>query len=100
MILARLCAREDPVEASLRFGLAAAEVEEIAKMPVERIRQYASAGMALFRVVPTRTPDRISGAAHVGMMMLGGRAFTPSQDGGFPGFLSAVRQDEPETEAS
>jgi hypothetical protein len=90
LMLARLCANESPIEASLRFGLEPDEVEAIAGMSVERIREYAAAGMALFRVVPAGTPEKISGTVHVALMAQEGRVFAQGQGASHAGLFNAA----------
>jgi len=55
LMLARECARHNPMEAIWRFNLDELEIEKIASMTIEEIKSLSECGRAVFRM-PSVTP--------------------------------------------
>jgi Flagellar transcriptional activator (FlhD) len=66
LILARECARNNPMEAAWRFGVERKQIEEIAEFSVEKIRELSGIARTVITLMPMNTPKNVSvlGSAH------------------------------------
>ncbi len=64
LLLARECARHNPLEASWRFGIDSKQIIQIAEFSLEKLRELACCSRALIVLIPMNTPSNISLATH------------------------------------
>jgi hypothetical protein len=55
LVLARECARHQPVDAVWKFNLSASAVQSLATMSNESLAELAAGGRAVFCVLPSQT---------------------------------------------
>ncbi len=55
LMLARECARNNPMEAAWRFGVERKKIEEIAEFSVENIRELSGIARTVITVIPMKT---------------------------------------------
>ncbi|MFM8341657.1 MAG: hypothetical protein ACKN9F_05500 [Methylomonas sp.] len=60
LMLARECARHNPMEAIWKFNLNDAEVEQISGLSLDEINELAECGRAIFRIPVTHTTTGIT----------------------------------------
>lgn len=68
LILARECARNNPMEAVWRFGVERKQIEEIAEFSVEKIRELSGIARTVITLMPMNTPKNVSLAAHAALL--------------------------------
>jgi len=68
LMLARECARNNPMEAAWRFGVERKQIEEIAGFSVEKIRELACIARTVITLMPINTPKNVSLAAHAALL--------------------------------
>ncbi|MEY3788058.1 MAG: hypothetical protein RIQ94_2796 [Pseudomonadota bacterium] len=68
LILARECARNNPMEAAWRFGVERKQIEEIAEFSVEKIRELSCIARTVITLMPMNTPKNVSLAAHAALL--------------------------------
>ena len=69
LILARECARNNPMEAAWRFGVERKQIEEIAEFSVEKIRELSGIARTVITLMPMNTPKNVSLAAHAALLI-------------------------------
>ncbi|MFA5922573.1 MAG: flagellar transcriptional regulator FlhD [Methylococcaceae bacterium] len=69
LMLARECARNNPMEAAWRFGVERKQIEEIAGFSVEKIRELSSIARTVITLIPMNTPKNVSLAAHAALLI-------------------------------
>jgi Flagellar transcriptional activator (FlhD) len=69
LMLARECARSNPLEAAWRFGVDRKQIEEIAEFSLEKIREISAVTRTVIRLVPMKTPNDISLASHGALLI-------------------------------
>lgn len=60
LMLARECARHNPMEAMWKFNLNDTEIEKISSLSIDEIKSLSDCGRALFRTPITQTPTGIT----------------------------------------
>ncbi|MFZ2452078.1 MAG: flagellar transcriptional regulator FlhD [Methylovulum miyakonense] len=68
LMLARECARSNPMEAAWRFGVDRKQIEVIAEFSVEKIRELSGIARAVITLIPINTPQNVSLAAHAALL--------------------------------
>jgi len=68
LMLARECARNNPMEAAWRFGVERKKIEEIAGFSVENIRELSCIARTVITVIPMNTPKNVSLATHAALL--------------------------------
>ena len=68
LMLARECARNNPMEAAWRFGVDRKQIEEIAGFSVEKIRELSCIARTVITLMPMNTPKNVSLAAHAALL--------------------------------
>ena len=68
LMLARECARNNPMEAAWRFGVERKKIEEIARFSVKNIRELSCIARTVITVVPKNTPKNVSLATHAALL--------------------------------
>jgi len=71
LMLARECARNNPMEAAWRFGVERKKIEEIAGFSVENIRELSCIARTVITVIPMNTPKNVSLATHAALLASG-----------------------------
>ena len=69
LMLARECARSNPVEAAWIFGVDRTQVDEIAGYSLEKIKELASITRTVLRLLPLHTPNDISLSTHASLLL-------------------------------
>lgn len=64
LVLARECARHNPLEASWRFGIDIKQIGELAEFSLDKLRELACCSRAVIVLIPMNTPNNISLATH------------------------------------
>ncbi|PKD40048.1 hypothetical protein CWO84_12405 [Methylomonas sp. Kb3] len=60
LMLARECARSNPVETAWRFGLDKDRIEKLADMTLDRLREQAESSRAVIQLLPVYAPSGVS----------------------------------------
>jgi len=61
LMLARECARHQPMEAIWKFNLSDAEIQRMSSMSLDEVKELAGCGRAVFTILPVaQTPSRTS----------------------------------------
>ena len=68
LMLARECARNNPMEAAWRFGVERKKIAEIAGFSVENIRELSGIARTVITVIPMNTPKNVSLATHAALL--------------------------------
>ena len=68
LMLARECARQNPLEAVWRFGVERKQVDDIAAFSIEKIRELSIIGRSVFTLLPTNTPPNVPVATHAALL--------------------------------
>ena len=68
LMLARECARNNPLEAVWRFGVDRQQIDDIAGFSLEKIREVAIMGRSVFTLLPTHTPPNVPVATHAALL--------------------------------
>ena len=68
LMLARECARNNPMEAAWRFGVERKKIEEITGFSVENIRELSGIARTVITVIPMNTPKNVSLATHAALL--------------------------------
>jgi hypothetical protein len=68
LMLARECARNNPMEAAWRFGVDRKHIEEIAGFSVDKIRELSSIARTVITLIPMNTPKNVSLASHAALL--------------------------------
>lgn len=68
LMLARECARNNPMEAAWRFGVDRKQIEELSGFSVEKIRELSGIARTVITLIPMNTPKNVSVASHVALL--------------------------------
>lgn len=68
LMLARECARNNPMEAAWRFGVDRKQIEELSGFSVEKIRELSGIARTVITLIPMNTPKNVSLASHVALL--------------------------------
>lgn len=68
LMLARECARNNPMEAAWRFGVDRKQIDVIAGFSVESIRELSGIARAVITLIPINTPQNVSLATHTALL--------------------------------
>lgn len=69
LMLARECARANPLEAVWRFGVDRQQIDDIAGFSLEKIRALSIVGRSVFTVLPSNTPAHVPIATHAALLV-------------------------------
>jgi hypothetical protein len=69
LMLARECARSNPLEAAWRFGVERIQIDELAGFSLEKIREISAIAKTVIRLVPMDTPNEISLGSHAALLI-------------------------------
>ena len=69
LLLARECARSNPLEAAWRFGVDRQQIEEISAFSLEKIKEISGVARAVVRLIPINTPNEISLSTHTALLL-------------------------------
>ncbi len=68
LMLARECARSNPLEAAWRFGVDPEQIGEIAGYSLERIRELSDIARVVVTLIPLNTSQNVSLASHTALL--------------------------------
>jgi hypothetical protein len=68
LMLARECARNNPMEAAWRFGVDRKQIEELSGFSVEKIRELSGIARTVITLIPMNTPKNVSLASHTALL--------------------------------
>lgn len=68
LLLARECARSNPVEAAWRFGMDRGQIEILATLTIEKIRELADNCRAAVKLLPFKSPENVSVGLYSAML--------------------------------
>jgi hypothetical protein len=68
LMLARECARNNPMEAAWRFGVDRKQIEELSGFSVEKIRELSGIARTVITLIPVNTPKNVSMASHAALL--------------------------------
>jgi hypothetical protein len=70
LMLARECARNNPMEAAWRFGVDRKQIEEISGYSVEKIKELSGIARTVITLIPMNTPKNVSLASHAALLTI------------------------------
>jgi hypothetical protein len=68
LMLARECARNNPMEAAWRFGVDRKQIEELSGFSVEKIRELSGIARTVITLIPMNTPKNVSLVSHAALL--------------------------------
>lgn len=68
LLLARECARSNPVEAAWRFDMDRGQIEILAALTIEKIRALADNCRAAVKLLPFKSPENVSVVLYSAML--------------------------------
>ncbi len=68
LMLARECARSNPMEAAWRFGVDRKQITVLSEFSLEKIRELACSTRAVITLIPMNTPKNVSVATHATLL--------------------------------
>jgi hypothetical protein len=69
LMLARECARNNPMEAAWRFGVDRKQIKELSGFSVEKIRELSGIARTVITLIPMSTPKNVSLASHAALLI-------------------------------
>jgi hypothetical protein len=69
LMLARECARSNAMEASWRFGVDQRQIDVLANLTIENMRDIAGASRAVITLLPAFTPNNFSLSIQTALLM-------------------------------
>jgi len=68
LMLARECARNNPMEATWRFGVDRMQIDRVAGFSIEDIRELSGIVRAVITLIPLNTPQNVPLATHAALL--------------------------------
>jgi len=68
LMLARECARSNPMEAAWRFGVGRKQIETLAGFSLDQIKELSNSVRAVITLIPLNTPQNMPLATHAALL--------------------------------